>query len=243
MGLIVEPRPIFSIITVTKNAEETIEGCIESVKRQTFSDFEHLIIDGKSTDSTVKILEQTKYANLSYISESDAGLYDAMNKGIQMAKGNYVGILNADDKYSQDCLEQVINVFRNSPNVGIVYAGMIIDQKEKLFVSHLDLESKMICHPTCFVSRENYERIGNFDLKYRVAADYDFMLRAKKYGVEFEGIESEIVEFRSGGFSSKNPFKSIYETYRIQLKYAKKSIFSATLLFWKSLLKNLITTK
>ena len=245
VGLMADSNPIFSIITVTKNAEATIEDCIESVSKQTFANLEHLIIDGKSTDSTIKIIEELdlNLNNTSYISESDVGLYDAMNKGIQKSKGQYIGILNADDKYVEDCLEQVINVFGNFPEVGIVYAGMIIDQKKKLYVSHLDLESKMICHPTCFVSREVYEKIGSFNLKYKVAADYDFMLRAKQSGVKFMGIESEIVEFRSGGFSSKNPLKSIFETYRIQMKYSKKSCFRATLLFWKSLLKNLIPTK
>jgi glycosyltransferase involved in cell wall biosynthesis len=235
-----KPRPIFSIITVTKNAENTIADCVESIRRQTFGDLEHLIIDGKSTDSTIQILKKLNNEKMSYISESDAGLYDAMNKGIQMSKGQYVGILNADDKYSEDCLKLVINAFQKFPDVGIVYGGMIIDQNDKLFVSHLDLESKMICHPTCFVSREVYEKIGSFNLKYQVAADYDFMLRAKTSGVKFIGIESEIVEFRSGGFSSKNPFKSIFETYQIHLKYAKKSIFRSSILFWKSLLKHLI---
>jgi len=235
-----EAAPIFSIITATKNAGETVRDCVESVHRQTFRDFEHLIIDGNSTDSTLRILEKVNNEKMSCISESDNGLYDAMNKGIQVSKGQYVGILNADDKYSIDCLQLVVNTFRKFPNVGIVYGAMRIDQNDKLFVSHLDLESKMICHPTCFVSREVYEKIGYFDLKYQVAADYDFMLRARKLGITFMGIESEIVEFRSGGFSSKHPFKSIIETYQIQLKYAKKSFFRATLLFWKSLLKHLL---
>lgn len=205
---------LVSIITVCYNSEQTIERTIISVLEQTYNNIEYIIIDGKSTDGTLDIVDKYRdsFGNrLIFISEKDNGIYDAMNKGIKLAKGNLIGIINSDDYYERDAVEEIINAYINNNanplsvyygGTGIVSDGVI---KRIVFSDHEKLEENMITHPSCFVTRKTYEEMGYFDLKYCCVADYDFMLRLKKSGiVSFVRIKKHIANFSLGGACSTN---------------------------------------
>lgn len=203
----------FSIITVCYNSEKTIERTIKSVLNQTFTDYEYIIVDGESNDSTLEIIasyEPLFKKKLKYISERDNGIYDAMNKGISMAQGDLVGIINSDDYYELDALENIKNAYENigekEKNHLVIYGFMrtIRDGKEVAieFYHHDNMDKQIILHPTCFVSKRIYEDFGKFDTKYKSAADYDFMMRLyHKTDSVFVPIYKVISNFERGGMS------------------------------------------
>lgn len=212
--------PAFTIITVVRNGEDVIAGCVESVLNQTFQDFEYIVIDGNSTDSTLSVIKEFRHKNYSYISEADLGLYDAMNKGISMAKGNWIGILNSDDRYLKDALEVVNMKFKTHPEA-IVYGDLEIQNSKFVTLSVLpkQVKDQMIPHPASFVPVELYKRFGVFNLKFKVAADYELIARFIEAGAELIHINETLVKFHPGGFSQKHRFRSIFETTYIQRKY------------------------
>jgi glycosyltransferase involved in cell wall biosynthesis len=200
---------LVSIITPCYNSEKTIEKTLQSIESQTYKNIEYIIIDGASTDSTINIIDSHRLklpSNLKLISEKDGGIYEAMNKGIGLASGELIGIVNSDDWYENDTVEQVVNAFKGN-KYEVIY-GMqrnYLNGKEKTtFIHHHDfLTQQMITHPTCFVTRETYNDLGVFDIKYRSAADYDLMLRFwKSYKVTFTPIMKILSNFQLGGISS-----------------------------------------
>jgi glycosyltransferase involved in cell wall biosynthesis len=214
--------PTFSIITVSWNAEQTIRKTIESVINQTERDFEYIIIDGASTDNTMKIV--TEYSNkiTRILCEKDKGIQDAYNKGINLASGRYIGILNADDQYNLNTLEIVRKeIDKLEDPETIIYGGMSFtdNSEDYLFVSHVELGKRMICHPTCFIPASIHRRFGNYDLKYSIASDYDLLSRLSSFGVSFLGINKPLVIYKPGGISSQKKLTSIKDTLRIQKKY------------------------
>lgn len=210
--------PLFSIITVVRNAVDTIETCIESVKNQSCADFEYIVIDGLSDDGTSEIISAHQNAIDTYVRERDAGIYDAMNKAIAMCRGRYIGIINADDAYFEDTLENVQKVITKFPNSQIIYGGVEILGKEgeTLLVNHSKLDQAMIAHPSCFVSAEAYRLFGSFSTNLKIAADYDFMLRARNAGAVFQNTGLLLAKYRPGGVSAKYRLQSIKEMIAIQ---------------------------
>ncbi|MDE7267541.1 MAG: glycosyltransferase [Lachnospiraceae bacterium] len=199
---------LVSVITPCYNSSSTIEKTLECIEDQTYKNLEYIIIDGGSTDDTLKIIERHKDrlpSKLKIVSEKDNGIYDAMNKGIKLAQGKLIGIVNSDDWYEKDTIEQVVNHYSGS-QYEVIY-GMqrnFLREKEKaVFLYHHDfLSQQMITHPTCFVTADTYRDFGVFDTKYRSAADYDLMLRfyeSKK--VVFTPIMRVLSNFRLGGMS------------------------------------------
>lgn len=213
-----------SIITPCYNSEKTIRTTIESVLNQTYSNIEYIIVDGGSTDGTVEIIKEyipRFCGRLRYVSERDSGIYDAMNKGIKMSHGELIGIINSDDFYEADTVEQVLKYY-NPKKKQVIYGYMNVlkrNIKEKVQMnSHTQLEEGMITHPTCFVSRKIYQQYGLFIDKFKIAADYELMLRLwKKEDVEFIQIPLILANFRSGGMSSTK--RTRLEKRIIQLWY------------------------
>lgn len=200
---------LVSVLTPCFNSVKTIEKTLECIEKQTYQNIEYIIVDGGSTDGTLEVIEQhrsrlPKQFNL--ISEKDKGIYDAMNKGIRLAKGQLIGIVNSDDWYEVDTIEQIVKHYQGN-RYEVVY-GMqrtYLNGKEKAtFIYHHDfLAEQMITHPTCFVTKAAYEEFGVFDLKYRSAADYDLMLRFYESGkVVFTPIYRVLSNFQLGGMSS-----------------------------------------
>ena len=203
-----------SIITVTYNSEKTLKDTIESVLKQNYENYEHIIVDGKSKDSTVDIIkeyEEEYNGKLKYISEKDNGIYDAMNKGIKMASGDIIGLLNSDDILAkEDVLSTIVNKFKNT-NCDGTYANLIFMDYETMSRPTRIWKSKKgslnngwhPAHPTLYLKREVYDKIGLFNLKYKIVADYDFMIRLiKDDAIKLEYIDDYIVHMRSGGTST-----------------------------------------
>jgi glycosyltransferase involved in cell wall biosynthesis len=201
-------KPRISIITPCYNSEQTISQTIESVLSQRYPNLEYIIIDGSSTDRTLSIIQHYfKLANgcLKYISEPDTGIYNAMNKGLHIASGDIIGIINSDDWYEPNALNELSQVY--DYNIPSVYYGILRkiskDQEYNLERnSHEFIKNKMIPHPACFVSRVLYDNYGLFNEHYRFSSDYELMLRFIDHDVNFIKINKIIANFRLGGSSS-----------------------------------------
>ncbi|MDR3088516.1 MAG: glycosyltransferase [Desulfobulbaceae bacterium] len=203
-----------SIITASRNAENTIGDCLKSVARQTKS-CEHLLIDGASTDGTVSVLEQYHGHAILWHSESDKGVYDAMNKGIFLAKGQIIGLLNADDRYASDDILATVAATFADPGVDACYGDLCYvaaDNPEKIvrywragsYSPQSFYWGWMPPHPTFFVRRELYERYGGFNLALGSAADYELMLRfLLKWRRKAVYIPKILVNMRLGGLSNR----------------------------------------
>ncbi|WP_051555473.1 glycosyltransferase family 2 protein [Anaerovibrio lipolyticus] len=200
---------LFSIITPCYNSEKTIARTLNSVLNQTFKDFEYIIIDGGSTDKTLDIINgyRNKFKNnLTVISEPDEGIYDAMNKGIRMAKGNIVGIVNSDDYYEPKCLKVIADHYDAQKPLQIIYGMMRVvnERQEELairFNHHRNMEKEIINHPASFVTKKLYEKCGCYDIRYKSAADFDFMLKMIKKDVYFTPVYEIVTNFTRGGMS------------------------------------------
>lgn len=203
-----------SIITVVFNAEKTIQNTIESVLSQTYKNIEYIIVDGCSTDNTSKIISTYADRISKYICEKDDGIYDAMNKGIRIATGDIVGILNSDDFYvSDNILSTVANAF-NSIDIDSVYGDLFyVDQddtskiirrwKSREYEANLFRSGWHPAHPTLFIKRKVYLENGLFNLKFKIAADYELMLRfMEKCKISSLYIPEVFVKMRTGGASN-----------------------------------------
>lgn len=210
-----------SIITPTFNSERTVEDTIKSVLNQTYPDIEYIIIDGGSTDGTLDIIEKYKDKIAKIISEQDRGIYDAMNKGIKLATGDIVGILNSDDFYaSSDIIEMVADEFREK-NADCVWGDLDYVDKDDLnrivrrWQSSPYEEGKFQRgwhppHPTFFIKKEIYKKYGFFRLDLSISADYELMLRfLEKNKISSSYIPKVFVKMRVGGKSNKNVFNII----------------------------------
>lgn len=212
-----------SIITVCYNSERTIRKTIESVLCQSYSNIEYIVIDGKSSDKTIHIIGEymSRFAGrLRLISEPDNGIYDAMNKGISIATGELIGILNSDDYYEPEAVANMISAMKED-RYQILYGFMRSwkDGKEYMISrqSHCFLREGMICHPACFVTKTVYDNFGTFDLQYVSVADYDFMLRMSEISeIKFYPVNFLIANFELGGMSAS-------ETAWIELVKLKKN--------------------
>ena len=202
-----------SIITVCFNAEDTISDTIQSVLSQDYEDVEYIIVDGKSTDRTLEII-QSKQKKIQLISEKDQGIYDAMNKGINIASGDVIGILNADDVYkNKQVLSEVMNAFKN--NVSIVYGDIeyvnndlsrvVRKWKAGIFRPGKFKWGWMPPHPGFFMKKSCYQRYGLFNLNLSTSADYELMLRMfEVHKLNHFYIPKIITSMRIGGVSNSS---------------------------------------
>jgi glycosyltransferase involved in cell wall biosynthesis len=233
-----------SIITVTYNNASVIKDCLESVKSQKYNNIEHIIIDGGSTDETLSILESKRKQLSVVLSEADKGIYDAMNKGIKLATGDIIGFLNSDDIYSSsEVLLKVANLFKNEPYLDSCYADLVYtdqfntSKNIRYFGSSeykQGLFSKGWCpgHTTFFVRRSIYERYGNFDLNFRLASDFDLIMRfLEKYKIKSRYIPEIWVKMRLGGVTNKS-FKNIWLQNKEILKSIHKNNSQVNIIFF-----------
>lgn len=214
-------KPFFSIITVVYNGEKTLRKTINSVINQKYQNFEYIIIDGGSTDNTVSIIEEYGEGISKWISEGDAGIYDAMNKGLLMATGDVIGIVNADDYLELDALQNVMAVYK--PGLKIYHGSLTnIDLNGRRFINRSPkslsrLKRGMIVnHPATFVNKKVYVEIGMFSTKYRIAGDWDFILNAYLKKVEFIRIDEVLANFMLGGVSGTISKKYLKELSNVR---------------------------
>ena len=212
--------PLISIITVVYNGVKTIEQTIQSVLNQTYVNIEYIIIDGGSSDGTIEIVKKHQDRLSYWVSERDNGIYDAMNKGIKQAKGDFIGIINSDDWYELDAVETIVNKIKTNKNASVIY-GLLRYFKNDSFYCIMGTSSEYLCsgmieHSTCFVKKEVYKTYGNFKTNYRILADYEFMSRIKAINLEFLLLEKVISNFRMSGISNTNYYLRYKEFYTIQ---------------------------
>lgn len=205
-----------SVVTAVYNRQKTVGQAIDSVLSQSYPAVESIVIDGASTDGTLAVLEAYRPRLGVFISERDQGLYDALNKGIKHASGDVVGFLHADDIFeNSEVLAKVATAFQD-PAVEAVYGDLVyvrhddIRQVVRYWKSgHYDVAALsrgwMPPHPTFYVRRSVYERLGGFDARYRIAADYDLVLRFLSVGkIRVTYIPEVLVRMRTGGISNRS---------------------------------------
>ena len=219
-----------TIITVTYNCENTLPDTIKSVNQQTSRDnIEYLIIDGQSTDKTLEIIKKHTSNIDNWLSEPDKGIYDAMNKGLQMATGEWIGFLHADDMfYNEKVIENIINAIESS-DYNACYGNLNYIQespphnivrywKSQPFSSKLLKRGWMPAHPSVYIKNELIQKLGLFNTSYKISADYDYMLRLfSNPETNSLFIDKTIVNMRLGGVSNnsiKNIIRKSKEDYR-----------------------------
>ena len=221
-------EPLFSIITVTWNAAAVIAPTLESVQRQTNTDYEMLIIDGASTDDTLSIVRGASISSLRVFSEPDQGLYDAMNKGIKLARGRYIIFLNAGDAFASDTVLARLAQF-TSGNPGVIYGQtQLVDQsREVVGERHLTapkrltvdsfLHGMVVCHQAFVVRRD---LAPQYDLQYRLSADYDWCIRVLKASPAnaYAG-RVPIISYLADGMTTRHHRASLLERYRIMCRH------------------------
>jgi glycosyltransferase involved in cell wall biosynthesis len=223
-----EQRMKISVVTAVRNSASTIEECIRSVAAQSYA-HEHIVVDGLSDDGTVDLLQRNRQSIDMLISERDSGIYNALNKGIRSATGDVIGFLHADDVFAdQDVLEGLAAVF-SDPSVDVAYGDLV-------YVDRADLSKTfrywragnfsrrelgwgwMPPHPTLYVRRSVYAQVGGFDETFRIAADYDHILRIfSSNDVRAAYIPRVLVKMRVGGVSNsslRNILRKSMEDYR-----------------------------
>jgi len=218
-----------SVITVCLNSCETIEKTIESVIGQSYHEKEYIIIDGGSTDGTVDIIKKYENDIAYWHSFKDDGIYDAMNQGIDEASGDIICFLNSNDWYEDEVFEKIIASFEEencdvvSGRVAWIIENQVMGYSAKE-VTKKDIYEKMIYqHPAMFVKSKLFEQYGKFDLTYKMAADYEWILRVYSEGANIKTIDRIITNFRRGGISYNK--KCFEETREISLKYLPKELY------------------
>ncbi len=204
-----------SIVTVCFNAEAHLREAIESVLAQGYRDIEYIVVDGASTDGTLEIIKEYEprfEGRMHWTSEPDDGLYDAMNKGVASATGNLIGLLNADDLYPPDAVQQAVAIWLDHPEAGVVYGDTCnIDETSAPTLARpappeitreVMMEGMIVGHQSMFVTAETYRAVGPYDVRYRILADYDFVMRCIRAGVVFQNTGTTLSLFRTGGVSA-----------------------------------------
>ena len=226
-------QPLVSIITVSRNAAHTIDSAIRSVLSQDYQAIEYIVLDGDSTDGTQAVIEQFQDRITYYTSEEDKGLYDALNKGLKLARGEIIGILHSDDFYAhKHVINRVVAAFRLF-KTQTIYADLeyVDGHKPQRTIRRWTsggyrrsrfMHGWMPPHPTLFVRREVYEKHGDFNLYFKSAADYEFMLRILfKRRVSSAYVPEVFIKMRTGGLSNaswKHRLKANREDHMAWLK-------------------------
>lgn len=228
-----------SIITPTYNSAKTLEKTILSVisQKSQINQLEYIIIDGASTDSTLKIINQYSSKIDKIISEPDRGAYDAMNKGIAIATGDIIGIINSDDWYNQNALQTVEKIFTNHQQIDILYSPIDNYYQQEFIATFIpgklaNLPIRFtLNHPSCFIKKLAYNQVGLYNINYKIVADYDFILRLFKSGKIFHYIEQPLAAYSLNGMSSStNPWdraKLIQESWKVSTQASENQQFSS----------------
>ena len=225
------PKPTFSIITVTYNAEKVLEETIQSVIAQTYRNVEYIIVDGASKDNTLKIIEKYQEHISIMVSEPDKGLYDAMNKSIRMATGNYLCFLNAGDKFHEKgTLQRIAETLNDKELPDVIYGETaIVDEKGNFLhmrrlstPKHLTWKSfkqgMLVCHQSFLAKRELVLK-EPYDLQYRFSADFDWCIRIMKKAKCLHNTRLTLIDYLNEGMTTRNHKASLKERFRIMAKH------------------------
>ncbi len=215
-----------SVITVTFNAEQTLERTLKSVSSQSYPDIEHIIVDGKSSDNTIELVQKYKNNKIKWISEPDKGLYDAMNKGINFATGEYLCFLNAGDTFFASDTVELIMQSANSADIIYGETAIVDDSEKFLHMRHLKAPKKLtwksfkqgmlVCHQAFIVKREIAEP---YDLNYRFSSDFDWSIRMLKKSKFITNTNLILINYLNEGMTTANRKNSLKERYKIMVKH------------------------
>ena len=223
-----------SIITITYNSAKTLQRTFESVQSQSYKDIEHIIVDGASTDGTKAMIESyaKTHKNVVWVSEKDDGIYNAINKGIQMATGDVIGLLHSDDVlYCPDSIGHIAAAFE-SEKVDVVYGDLqyckgnkvIRRWKSNAYNPRSLKYGWMPPHPTVYVRRDVYRLVGEYDEWFRIAADYDMLLRIFTSGFKTCYLPEVLVCMETGGASNKNTKARLSKTQEDYIVLKKNNV-------------------
>ncbi len=230
-----------SIIIPTYNATKTLSIALESILEQTFTDYEILVIDGLSSDNTVDLAKSYKDERIKIISEKDTGIYDAMNKGIQLAKGEWLYFLGSDDRlYNNEVLKKVSQWF--DQGCDMLYGNVIWGDTGEIYDGPFTLEKlvkeKNICHQAIFYQKAIFYQLDLFDISYTVHADYDFNIKCFASSIDIKYLDFIIAYFSVAGYSAMNKdekfnkkkialrielFEDVIDVYNNHLRYKRIS--------------------
>ena len=233
---------LFTVITVTYNAQETLERTLISVHEQTYSNIEHIVFDGKSTDGTLDLIKKHQTDNLKWISEEDNGIYDAMNKATAMAKGDYICYLNAGDAfYEKDTVEGIITTAQQHHLPDILYGETDVVNNKGEFLHNRRLKAPerlnwksfkqgmLVCHQAFIIKRSIFEP---YDLWYKFSADVDWCIRLMKKSKSIVNTHLILIKYLNEGITTANQKESLRERYNIMAKhYGRTSTFMYHLWF------------
>ena len=231
-----------SIITVTYNSIKTIERTILSVLNQSYKDIEYILIDGNSDDGTINIIKSYEYRINKFISENDKGIYDAMNKGLEIASGDIICFLNSDDIYSNNfIISEVISQFNENTNIDIIYGDIFffrdnIDKIVRYYSSkHFNYKKLkfglMPAHQAMFIKKTIFTNYGNFSLNYKIAGDFDWVARVfKNNQINYKYIPVVLVRMQVGGIST-NGLKSKITIFLETMRSCKNNDIKTNYIF------------
>lgn len=208
MSVASDNQPLVSIVTVVRNGATTFERALQSVLSQDYPRVEYIVVDGGSTDGTLDIIRSRDDRITVWVSETDAGISDAFNKGVAFAHGDIVGILNSDDWYEPGAISAAVHALAES-GADIAYGKLQYwqnDRRTYLVTSDASLLDRgmTVGHPTVFVRRACYERLGLFRLDFRQAMDYEWLLRAKSGGARFCFVDTCLANMQGGGVGDRH---------------------------------------
>lgn len=232
-----------SIITACLNAEEHIEQTIQSIVNQGYENLEYIIVDGGSKDRTLSIIKKYEGQISHWISEPDRGISDAFNKGIQLSTGSFIGIISADDYLMPGALEKIASEYDAFPETDVFFGDALgLEPENKIaFVQKSNHKfnniwwNQPLLHVSVFVSRKTYENLGTFKLEYKLAMDYELILRFFIAGVKFRYIPYTMAAIRLSGISIRNPYRTIREVRKISISHGFNPVFAYLISYYKIL--------
>jgi glycosyltransferase involved in cell wall biosynthesis len=239
-----------SIITVTYNSQDTLQCTIDSVKNQSYKNIEYIIIDGNSNDNTVDIIKSNSDVVSYWISELDFGLYDAINKGIRVATGNIIGIINSDDYYKDEhVISTIVDTFIKFNTDSVFSDGRYISRKNlsktiryyssRIFRPSIFRWGFMPLHTSFFVKKNHYDSFGLYKTDYKIAADFELLLRFLLiYRISYKYIPKDLIVMRMGGVSTKSWKSNLLLNREIVKACSQNGIYTNIfMLFFKYFIK------
>lgn len=221
--------PFVSIITPSYNSGKYIEETIKSVLDQNYKSIEYIIIDGGSTDGSLDIIKRYEKDIDYWVSEPDEGISDAFNKGIKASRGDIIGIINAGDRYTGEAVNTAVKILQENPEFDFVYGDLLYaDEKgnpqflmkgDRSYQKKIQYTMPALNHPTVFMKRFVYESYGLFDISYKLAMDYEFLLRITHCGKKGIYIENTLAMMILGGISYARYYEGYKEVYKASVKY------------------------
>ena len=246
-------NPLISIVTVTYNSEKFIKDCVSSVNKQTYNNIEHVLVDGNSKDSTVELFKKNAFRNPTIVSENDKGIYDAMNKGIKLSKGDYIGFLNSDDYFSSEKSIEIIVQNLKKYNVDCVHGNILfLSKKNKInrvwkskdYYKGAFSESWTPAHPTFYCKSSLFNKYGGFKIEYKIAADVELMLRfLNKNNVSSKYLTESLVIMREGGVSTKSLNSTLTISSEVRRAHYENNLEFSWLKYFFGKFKKVISQK